>query len=137
MIVDKKINRFPFSGFGLIPSHEPFLSSAENRKNYQIAIGDWSYGPEYPTNETGANKSFYLELAKAMQCDEKEARRKHCSNCSNYENGTTDQARLERIPLAVYDEGAGFRGHCKKINFICNDMRVCQAWDEQDDHGYA
>jgi hypothetical protein len=29
--------------------------------------------------------------------------------------------------------GYGFRGHCEKLNFICNDMRVCQAWEDRED----
>ena len=78
----------------------------------------------------------YLEgakgLAEAMQCDEKDARRKHCSNCDYYDNSFMTQVRIERIPLATYDKGAGFRGHCEKLNFICNDMRVCQAWEDEE-----
>ncbi len=120
-------------GFDGLPMEEESLTSAENKRNYAIAVADWNYGPETPTNEPGANKEFYSELAKAMQCDEKDARRKHCSNCNYYDNGLMAQVHLERIPLGVYDRGAGFRGHCEKLDFICNDMRVCQAWEERED----
>jgi hypothetical protein len=68
-----------------------------------------------------------------MQCTEKDARRKHCSNCEYYENSFMDQVKIERIPMAAYDKGAGFRGHCEKLNFICNDMRVCQAWEDREE----
>lgn len=117
-----------FSGFPM----EELLTPAENKKNFAVAVQDWYYGPEFPTNEPGANKPYYAALAEAMQCSEKEARRKHCSNCGFYKNSPMDQVRVERIPLAEYDKGAGFRGHCMKLNFICNDMRVCQAWEGRD-----
>lgn len=52
---------------------EEFLTNAQNKKNYAVAVADWNYGPEMPTNEAGANKEFYAGLAEAMQCDEKDA----------------------------------------------------------------
>jgi hypothetical protein len=128
-----KMPKMMVAGFGGIPYDEPFLTTAENRKNYETAVQDWNYGPEMPSNEPGANKPFYVALAKAMQCNEKEARRKHCSNCEYYDNSVMTQVRIERIPMASYDKGAGFRGHCEKLNFICNDMRVCQAWEDREE----
>ena len=119
-------------GFNGLPMEDEFLTNAQNKKNYAVAVADWNYGPEMPTNEAGANKEFYAGLAEAMQCDEKDARRKHCSNCEYYDNSFMTQVRIERIPLATYDKGAGFRGHCEKLNFICNDMRVCQSWEERE-----
>jgi hypothetical protein len=121
------------AGFTGLPEAMPFITAAENRKNYETAVQDWNYGPEVPSNEPGANKPFYAALAKAMQCDEKEARRKHCSNCEYYDNSVMTQVRIERIPMAAYDKGAGFRGHCEKLDFVCNDMRVCQAWEARED----
>ncbi len=82
-----KMPKMMVAGFGGLPIDEPFLTTAENRKNYETAVQDWNYGPEMPTNEPGANKPFYVALAKAMQCDEKDARRKqpdcgHQSHCT-------------------------------------------------------
>jgi hypothetical protein len=128
-----KMPKMMIAGFKGIPMDEPMLTNAENKKNYVIAVQDWNYGPEVPTNESGANKEFYAGLAEAMQCDEKEARHKHCSNCGYYDNSLMAQVRIERIPMAAYDKGAGFRGHCEKLNFICNDMRVCQAWEDREE----
>ena len=68
-------------GFAGLPVDEGFITPAENKKNYAIAVEDWHYGPEMPTNEPKANPEFYDSLAEAMQCDAKDARRKHCSNC--------------------------------------------------------
>ncbi len=120
-------------GFMGLPSEEEFLTTAENKKNFSIAVLDWNYGPEMPSNNPKENKEFYAGLAEAMQCDEKDARRKHCSNCEYYDNSLMTQVKIERIPMAGYDEGYGFRGRCEKLNFICNDMRVCQAWEDRED----
>lgn len=119
-------------GFMGLPNEEEFLSVSENKANFLIAVKDWHYGPEEPSNDFKANPEFYDSLAKAMQCDAKDARRKHCSNCGYYDNSLMTQVRIERIPMAGYDTGYGFRGHCEKLNFICNDMRVCQAWEDED-----
>ena len=130
---DAKMPKMMLAGFGGIPYEEPFITAAENKKNTQVVIEDWMLGPENPSNEPGANKPYWMGLAKAMQVDEKEARRRRCSNCEYYDNSLMTQVKIERIPMASYDKGAGFRGHCEKLDFVCNDMRVCQAWEERED----
>ena len=119
-------------GFAGLPMGEEFISTSENKKNTQIAIDDWLLGPETPSNEPGANKVYWVALGKAMQVDEKEARRRRCSNCEYYDNSTMTQANMERIPQNQWDTGAGFRGYCKKLDFICHDLRSCQAWEERE-----
>jgi hypothetical protein len=118
------------AGFGGLPESMPFITAAENKKNTQVVIDDWMLGPEKPSNEPGANKTYWMALGKAMQVDEKEARRRRCSNCEYYDNSTMMQAKMERIPQNDWDTGAGFRGYCHKFDFICHDMRSCQAWEE-------
>lgn len=120
------------AGFNGLPIDEPFITAAENKKNTQVVIEDWMLGPENPSNEPGANKPYWMKLAKAMQVDEKEARRRRCSNCSYYDNSTFKQAQMERIPMNQWDVGAGYRGYCHKFEFICHDMRSCQAWEERE-----
>jgi hypothetical protein len=119
-------------GFAGLPMGEEFISTSENKKNTQTAIDDWLLGPETPSNEPGANKVYWVAIGKAMQVDEKEARRRRCSNCDYYDNSTMTQANMERIPQNQWDTGAGFRGYCKKLNFICHDLRSCQAWEERE-----
>jgi hypothetical protein len=120
------------AGFTGLPEAEPFITAAENKKNTHVVIEDWMLGPENPSNEPGANKPYWMRLAKAMQVDEKEARRRRCSNCSYYDNSTFKQAQMERIPQNEWDDGAGYRGYCDKFDFICHDMRSCQAWEERE-----
>lgn len=127
-MMDKKAKIMIFGG---IPESEPFITAAENRKNTQTVIRDWMLGPEKPSNERGANKPYWMALAKAMQVDEREARRRRCSNCEYYDNSTLTQAKMEAIPWNDWDVGAGFRGYCNKFDFVCHDMRSCQAWEER------
>ena len=120
------------AGFNGLPIDEPFITAAENKKNTQTVIDDWMLGPENPSNEPTANKVYWVALGKAMQVDEKEARRRRCSNCEYYDNSTYKQALMERIPRNDWDTDAGFRGYCRKFDFICHDLRSCQAWEERD-----
>ena len=119
-------------GFIGLPVEEEFITTAENKKNTQVVIDDWMLGPEKPSNEPGANKPYWMNLANAMQVDEKEARRRRCSNCEYFNNSTMMQAKMERIPRNQWDTDAGYRGYCHKFDFICHDMRSCQAWEERE-----
>lgn len=120
------------AGFNGLPIDEPFITAAENKKNTQVVIDDWLLGPEKPSNEPTANKVYWVALGKAMQVDEKEARRRRCSNCEYFFNDPLTQAKMDRIPRNQWDDGAGYRGYCKKFDFICHDMRSCQAWEERE-----
>ncbi len=118
---------------GGLPDEEEFITPAENRTNTEVVIRDWRLGPEKPSNERGANKPYWMALAKAMQVDEAEARRRRCSNCEYYDNSVEMQVKMERIPSNAWDVGAGFRGYCDKFDFICHDLRACQAWEEREE----
>ena len=111
---------------------EAFITPAENRANTQMVIDDWMLGPEKPSNERGANKPYWQALARAMQVEESEARRQRCSNCEYYDNSVMTQIKMESIPWNAWDIGAGFRGYCTKFDFICHDLRACQAWEERE-----
>jgi hypothetical protein len=117
-------------GFVGLPMEEEFISTAENKKNTQTVIDDWMLGPQNPSNDPTANKDYWVSLGDAMQVDEKEARRRRCSNCEYYDNSTMMQAKMEKIPRNDWDKDAGFRGYCHKFDFICHDLRACQAWEE-------
>lgn len=120
---------------GGIPKEKPFITAAENKKNTQTVIDDWMLGPDKPSNEPTANKTYWVALGKAMQVDEKEARRRRCSNCEYYNNTPLMQAKMDKIPRNELDTDAGFRGYCHKFDFICHDMRSCQAWEKAPFYG--
>ena len=119
-------------GFAGLRESEPFITAAENKKNTQTVIDDWMLGPEKPSNERGANPEYWRALGKAMQVDETEARRRRFSNCEYYDNSTLMQAKMDKIPWNAWDVDAGFRGYCRKFDFICHDLRSCQAWEERE-----
>ena len=119
-------------GFAGLRESEPFITSSQNKKNTQVVIDDWMLGPEKPSNERGANPEYWRALGKAMQVDETEARRRRCSNCEYYDNSTMTQAKMERIPWNQWDVESGFRGYCNHFDFICHDLRSCQAWEERE-----
>jgi hypothetical protein len=119
-------------GFAGLRESEPFITASQNKKNTQVVIDDWMLGPEKPSNERGANPEYWRALGKAMQVDEAEARRRRCGNCEYFINSTLMQAKMDKIPWNQWDVGAGFRGYCEKFDFICHDMRSCQAWEERE-----
>jgi len=120
-------------GFAGLRESEPFITTAENKKNTAMVIKDWMLGPENPSNERDANPEYWVALGKAMQVDEAEARRRRCSNCEYFINSTLMQAKMDKIPWNEWDVDAGYRGYCEKFSFICHDMRACQAWEEREE----
>lgn len=116
---------------GGLPESEPFITAAENRRNAAVVIADWMFGPENPSSVPGTNKPFWMALAGALQVDEKEARRHRCSNCVHYDNSSMTQALMAQIPQNDADVDAGYRGYCHRFDFICHDMRACQAQEER------
>ena len=119
-------------GFAGLRESEPFITAAENKKNTAMVIKDWMLGPKNPSNERDANPEYWIALGKAMQCDEAEARRRRCSLCSYYDNSTMTQAKMDKIPWNQWDVNSGFRGYCTKFDFICHDLRSCQAFEERE-----
>lgn len=108
------------------------ISAAENRKNTQNAIDNWMLGPTNPSIKPSANKDYWNEMAAAWLLTPAEARRQLCANCEYYNNTPEMKAEMEAIPLNDFDVGAGGRGYCTKLQFICHDLRSCLAWERKD-----
>lgn len=109
---------------------EAFVTASENRANRQMVVEDWKLGPEVTSIDPKANKPYWAALAKAWVVDDKVARRRFCANCEYFDNSTQRQAEMEAIPLDALDRDGGGRGFCVKFDFICHNLRVCQAWEE-------
>jgi len=116
--------------FGL--PKQKIVSTSENRKNRQVVIDEWKLGPEKATVEPSANGQFWKGVAAAWDMSEKEARRRLCANCEYFQNDPMMQAKMESIPLDKFDMDGGGRGYCEKFDFICHNLRVCQAWEEDE-----
>jgi hypothetical protein len=107
-------------------------SASDNKKNKQVAIDSWQFGPADPSLDPKANKPFWAALAKAWDMTEKESRRRMCLNCEYFCVDPMMQAMMEIIPVTDYDASGGGRGSCDKFNFVCSALRVCQAHEGDD-----
>jgi hypothetical protein len=116
--------------FGL--PKQKIVSTSENRKNRQVVIDEWKLGPEKASVEPSANGPFWKGVAAAWDMTEKEARRRLCANCDYFQNDPMMQAKMESIPLDKFDMDGGGRGYCEKFDFVCHNLRVCQAWEEDE-----
>jgi len=76
--------------------------------------------------------AFHLTGDPYVTPNEKEARRRLCANCEYFQNDPMFQAKMEAIPLDKFDMDGGGRGYCEKFDFICHNLRACQAWEEDD-----
>ena len=114
--------------FGGIPE-ESFPTTAQNTRTTKMLMQEWQLGPVKTSIRPSDNKAFWDKLAKSWEVDSKEARRRFCANCEYFQNGPEWQAKMEAIPLNALDEDGGGRGFCERFDFICHNLRVCQAWE--------
>lgn len=110
---------------------EQIVSTAENRRNRDGVARNWSLGPEKASVEPTANGPYWSRMADLWSVDEAEARCRFCANCEYYDNSPDMQAKMKAIPLDKFDMDGGGRGYCVKFDFICHNLRVCQAWEEK------
>jgi hypothetical protein len=115
-----------FGGGSKVPT------ARENKKNRQLVIDEWQLGPEKTSVDPKVNKQYWTSLGKALGMDEKEARRRLCANCEYFNNSPMMQAKMESVPLDKFDMDGGGRGYCERFDFICHNLRSCQAWEEDD-----
>ena len=108
---------------------EPIVDAEENQTNMMQVVENWHLGPEKTSVDPKANKPFWKELATRVSVAEPEARRMFCANCEYFNNTVDKQKQMEEIPLTDFDMDGGGRGYCVKFEFICHNLRVCQAWE--------
>ena len=119
---------------GLLDSEdagEEFPTARQNVKNRDQVVKNWSLGPEKASVNPNANGPYWQDLADKWDVDEAEARRRLCANCEYFNNTPAMQEQMEGIPLDKFDMDGGGRGYCTKFDFICHNLRVCQAWEEK------
>ena len=108
------------------------VSADENDANMQNAMENWHLGPEETSVDPADNKEFWSSFADVMMVPEKQARRLFCANCEYFDNTPEAMKLMEKIPLTDFDMDGGGRGYCVKLDFICHNLRVCQAWERKD-----
>jgi len=104
------------------------LTPEKNDEVRDLLSEDWHLGPEVTT---GMNDEYWATMAEVWMIDEAQARRQLCANCEYFDNTTEALAAMEHIPENKFDADGGGRGYCHKFDFICHNLRTCQAWEER------
>ena len=116
-------------GLDVIPE---IVDAKTNKKNMAVVMEEWNLGPELASEEPTANKEYWTKMAKVWSITEPEARRQLCANCEYFENTPSMMDAMEDIPQTKYDKDGGGRGYCHKFDFICHNLRTCQAWEKKE-----
>jgi hypothetical protein len=112
-------------------SEMEFITPAENIKNRTNVTENWNLGPEKTSVQPDANSDYWGMMADLWEVDEEEARNRFCANCEYFNNTSSMQEQMKSIPLDKYDMDGGGRGYCTKFDFVCHNLRTCQAWEEK------
>lgn len=110
---------------------EAIVSAAQNIINRDNVAANWNLGPGRASVDPEANPEYWGKLATIWSVSEAEARRQLCANCEYFDNSAPMQKLMEDIPLDALDEDGGGRGYCTKFDFICHNLRTCQAWEDK------
>lgn len=110
----------------------PMVSEDENMRVMEHLVENWHLGPENASEEPKANKEFWSSYADVMDVSEPEARRMLCANCEYFDNTPKMMKAMESVPFNEYDADGGGRGYCHKFDFICHNLRTCQAWEPKE-----
>jgi hypothetical protein len=104
-------------------------SAKDNDATVKRLMKDWSLGPEKASPDMTSNQPYWSKMAEIWLVDEAQARRQLCANCEYFENTPEMLGAMESIPLNDMDMDGGGRGFCHKFDFICHNLRACQAWE--------
>ena len=117
---------------GILSNFTPVIVSAsEHSKNMARVMADWNLGPKKASEMPDANAPYWSKMAKIWGIDEAEARRHLCANCEYFENTPEMMQAMDKIPFSQFDADGGGRGYCHKFDFICHNLRTCQAWERK------
>lgn len=108
-------------------------SVAENNATVERLMNEWKLGPEKASAKPGDNADYWQQLAKAWNVEEAQARRQLCANCEYFDDAPYMLEKMEAIPFNELDADGGGRGFCHKFDFICHNLRTCQAWERDCD----
>jgi len=118
---------------GLMTPEEELPTAKGNGEITSWLMEYWHLGPEVGSPKPGDNKDYWAELAKVWNVDEKVARNRLCANCEYFSDTPKMLKAMEVIPFNKFDETGGGRGFCSKFDFICHNLRVCQAWEGEEE----
>lgn len=107
------------------------ITPQENILNRDNVMLNWKLGPAKATVIPTENSVYWQDMAKIWMVSETEARAMLCANCEYYMNNKDMQLEMNSIPLDQFDMDGGGRGFCEKFDFICHNLRTCQAWEDK------
>lgn len=108
------------------------ITEKENNRVLAKMKKDWHLGPEKTSVMPDDNNLYWMSIAEVWDVPEEEARRRFCANCEYFDNTTEALKDMESVPLNKYDKDGGGRGYCVKFDFICHNLRTCQAWEPKE-----
>lgn len=114
---------------GLGISTEDIPTTAENKLTVTWLVEEWNLGPEKASEDPKANAEYWDKMASVWNVDVAQARRQLCANCEYFDDRPSTLKKLEKIKFDAFDADGGGRGFCKKFDFICHNLRTCQAWE--------
>lgn len=116
--------------FGLmLPNEDRVPSTKENKDTVDWLIKYWNLGPEVGSDKPGENKDYWQKMAKVWNTSEDKARRMLCANCEYFSDTPRMLKAMEKVEYSKIDETGGGRGFCSRFDFICHNLRTCQAWE--------
>jgi len=115
----------------LMREHEEKMpSTSDMRSNMRNVTKNWNLGPKRASEMPKANPLFWKGIAVKWDKTEKEARRRSCGNCEYGKHRPEHLKAMEKYPISGFDKDGGGRIWCDKFDFVCHNLRVCQAWEE-------
>ena len=111
--------------------NERMPSTKQMQSNMANVMKNWNLGPKVASENPRANKPFWRGLAVKWAVSEEEARRRNCGNCEYGRSNPEDLAKMDRYPFSKFDADGGGRVWCEKFDFVCHNLRVCQAWEHK------
>lgn len=108
---------------------EETLDTKTNVKHRDLVMSDWNLGPAVMAAD---NTDYWRNLARIWMMTVGEAKRQRCANCEYFDNTPESMQMMEAVPEDKYDKDGGGRGYCTKFDFICHNLRVCQAWEKKE-----
>ena len=105
---------------------KPSITAKENVKNRDRVAKYWMLGPE---RTAGSNNQYWSQMSLVWGIPTADARRQLCANCEYFNNTPEALDMMEAVPEDRFDRDGGGRGYCEKFEFICHNLRACQAWE--------
>jgi hypothetical protein len=114
---------------GLMLPEEEMPTAKENLDTTMWLVKHWHLGPEVGSAKPGDNKPFWSLAAEIWDIEESDARNQLCANCEYFNDSPKMLKAMDVVPFNKFDATGGGRGYCSKFDFICHNLRVCQAWE--------